>query len=88
MVELMHPEWTMILHSTGKVIDRNDYKDTVGKFVTQLIRKDVRCIYENNDIMVSHSIVTFSNGTVEGVMYVGMHQRWKIVSNRNRFHTN
>ena len=34
MVELMHSEWTMILHSTGKVIDRNDYKETVGKVVT------------------------------------------------------
>ena len=72
MVELMHSEWTMILHSTGKVIDRNDYKETVGKVVTQLIRKDVRCIYENDDIMVSHSIVTFPNGTIDGVMYVGI----------------
>jgi hypothetical protein len=72
MVELMHPEWTMILHSTGKVIDRTDYKETVGKVVTQLIRKDVRCIYENDDIMVSHSIVTFPNGTIDGVMYVGI----------------
>ena len=70
MVELMHPEWTMILHSTGKVIDRTDYKETVGKVVTQLIRKDVRCIYENDDLMVEHAMVTFLNGSTDAVLVV------------------
>ena len=27
MVELMHPECTMVLHSTGKVIRRDEWKE-------------------------------------------------------------
>lgn len=24
LMELMHPEWTMVMHSSGKVINRDD----------------------------------------------------------------
>ena len=74
MVELMHPEWTMVMHSTGKDVDLNDYKETIGKVVVsgKLIRNDVRCMYENDDIMVSHAIVTFPNGATDALMYVGI----------------
>tara|TARA_B100002003_G_C13694676_1_gene349828 strand:+ start:219 stop:386 length:168 start_codon:yes stop_codon:yes gene_type:complete len=32
MVELMHPEWMMVMHSTGKVVDLKDYKETNSPF--------------------------------------------------------
>ena len=74
LMELMHPEWTMVMYSSGKVINRDDYKQTIGQVVVRgkLTRNDVRCIYENDDIMVSHSFVTFPNGTTDAVMYVGI----------------
>ena len=31
LIELMHPEWTMVMHSSGKIIDREGYKQTVGQ---------------------------------------------------------
>ena len=27
MMKLMHPDWTMVMHSTGKVLDLNDWKE-------------------------------------------------------------
>ena len=30
LMELMHPEWTMVMHSSGKVINRDDYKQMIG----------------------------------------------------------
>ena len=74
MVALMHPEWTMVMHSTGKVLDMNNYKETIGKVVIRekLIRSDVRCVYENDDIMVSHAVVTFPNGSTDALKYVGI----------------
>ena len=45
MVELMHPECTMVLHSTGKVIRRDEWKETFGKLISsdvfQQDKKDV-----------------------------------------------
>ena len=66
MVELMHP--------TGKVIRRDEWKETFGKLIAsnKFKRDKNRCVYENDDIMVSHSFVTFPNGTTDSVMYVGI----------------
>ncbi|HJL53500.1 MAG TPA: nuclear transport factor 2 family protein [Arenicellales bacterium] len=74
MMELMHPDWTMVMHSTGKVLDLNDWKEMFSKIIAgdNFRRENVRCIYENDDIMVSHSIATFPNGTTDAVMYVGI----------------
>ena len=74
MMELMHSDWTMVMHSTGKVLDLNDWKEMFSKIIAgdNFKRENVRCIYENDDIMVSHSIATFPNGTTDAVMYVGI----------------
>ena len=74
MMELMHSEWTMVMHSTGKVLDLNDWQEMFSKIIAgdDFKREKVRCIYENDDIMVSHSIATFPNGTTDAVMYVGI----------------
>ena len=74
MMELMHPDWTMLMHSTGKVLDLNDWREMFSQIIAgdNFKRENVRCIYENDDIMVSHSIATFPNGTTDAVMYVGI----------------
>ena len=61
MVELMHPECTMVLHSTGKVIHLDEWKETFGKLIAsdKLKRDKNRCIYENDDIMISHHLLLF-----------------------------
>ena len=74
MMELMHPDWTMVMHSTGKVLDLNDWKEMFSKIIAgdNFKRENARCLYENDDIMVAHSITTFPNGTTDAVMYVGI----------------
>ena len=74
MMELMHPDWTMLMHSTGKVLDLNDWKEMFSQIIAgdNFKRENVRCIYENDDIMVAHSIATFPNRTTDTVMYVGI----------------
>ena len=70
LIELMHPEWSMVMHSSGKVMDREGYKQTVGQVILggKLARNDIRCIYENDDIMVEHAKVTFPNGSTDAVL--------------------
>ena len=70
----MHPECTMVLHSTGKVIRRDEWRETFGGLIaSDKFKQDKnRCFYENDDIMISHSFVTFPNGTTDAVTYVGI----------------
>ena len=74
MMALMHPDWTMLMHSTGKVVQVNEWKEMFGNVIAgdNFKREKVRCIYENDDIMISHSFITFPNGTTDAVMYVGI----------------
>ena len=74
MMALMHPDWTMVMHSTGKVVQLNEWKEMFGNVISgdNFKREKVRCIYENDDIMISHSFITFPNGTTDAVMYVGI----------------
>jgi fructosamine-3-kinase len=39
-----------------------------------------RCLYENDDVMVMHQIMTFPNGSKEALMMVNMLKAGKIVS--------
>ena len=31
LMELMHPEWTMVMHSSGKVINKEEYKQMIAR---------------------------------------------------------
>ena len=70
LMELMHSEWTMVMHSSGKVINKDEYKQMIGQVIVggKLARNDVRCIYENDDIMVEHAMVPFPNGSSDAVL--------------------
>ena len=37
MMELMHPDWTMLMHSTGKVLDLNDWKEMFSQIIACLL---------------------------------------------------
>ena len=86
MVKLMHPDCAMVLHSPGKVLHSDEWKESFGKLIQNegFKRDRNRCIYENDDIMVSHSFVTFPNGTSDAVMYVGILKDGKLLLVRAR----
>ena len=88
MMELMHPEWTMIMHSTGKIMNREEYKQTIGQVILsgKLVRNDVRCIYENDDVMVEHAMVTFPSGSTDAVLVVMILKDEKVFRTGDRFH--
>ena len=73
LAEFFHPDWEFQFHSTGKVIKLEEWKEFFGKILQNpdVKRDNVRCIYENEDIIVIHSITTFPNGK-DAVMYVGL----------------
>lgn len=61
-------EW----HSSGKKMDKAAFKAMLENFVKADLPpgQKQRCIYENEEILVSHSFNKFPNGTVDAVMTV------------------
>ena len=66
-----HDDWEFKFHSSGRIVRRGDNTDeqTLERWDTFKVEND-RCLYENEDILVTHSIVHFPNGSTDAVMTV------------------
>ena len=67
MRELMHDDYEFTLHSAGKILYKQDVLDWVA--MDDIVATNNRILYENHEIGVNHSVVTFkSDGNVQGVL--------------------
>ena len=78
MNELLHDDFKFTMHKSGKTIGKADViKWAMSGDINQ---NKARVVYENNEIGVHHSIVTFNDGNVEAVMAVYKYKDGKIIS--------
>ena len=74
-----HPDWEMTWHSTGKVTNLNSMSAEQMKAIMENADvKNRRCIYENDDILVIHSVNDYPDKTREAVIAVYTLQDGKI----------
>ncbi|MFL2975124.1 MAG: nuclear transport factor 2 family protein [Candidatus Thalassarchaeaceae archaeon] len=71
-IEALHDDYEFVRHQTGTTIGKSQMSEMM---VSMMANEDVvinepRCIYENDDILVEHSVMDFPDGTTEAVMAV------------------
>ena len=66
-----HDDWEFKFHSSGRIVRRGDNSDeqTLERWDKFKFQNN-RCLYENEDIFVPHSIVPFPNESNDAVMMV------------------
>ena len=76
--EVLHGDFKFTMHASGNVLTKED----VIKWAMSddINREKVRVIYENDEIGVEHSFVTFKDGNTQAVMGVLKYQDGKIIS--------
>ena len=76
--EVLHDDFKFTMHASGSVLTKED----VIKWAMSgdINREKVRIIYENDEIGVEHSFVTFEDGNTQAVMGVLRYQDGKIIS--------
>ena len=78
MNELLHDDFKFTMHKSGNSLGKTD---VIKWAMSGDIKQDKsRIVYENNEIGVHHSIVTFNDGNVEAVMAVYKYKDGKIIS--------
>ena len=78
MNEIIHDDYKFTMHASGNVIGK---ADTIKWAMSGDINKDkVRVLFENDEIGVEHSFVTFNDGNTEAVMAVFKYQDGKMIS--------
>ena len=78
MNAVLHDDYAFTMHASGNVLTKQD----VIKWAMSddINREKVRILYENDDIGVEHSFVTFSDGNTQAVMAVFTFKDGKIFS--------
>ena len=67
MSELMHDDYEFTLHSAGRILNKKDVIDWIA--MDDVVTKNFRILYENDEIGVTHAVVKFkSDGNIQGVM--------------------
>lgn len=76
--EVLHDDFKFTMHASGDVLSKGD----VIKWAMSddINREKVRVIYENDEIGVEHSFVTFKDGNTQAVMGVFKFRDGKIIS--------
>ena len=78
MNELLHDDFKFTMHKSGNILGK---ADVVKWAMSGDINQDkTRVIYENDEVGVHHSFLTFKDGNVEAVMAVYKYKDGKIIS--------
>ena len=68
MLDLYHPDYKRVFHAKGIEQGLDDLEPIMSRWLIGTKRNNRRCIYENDDILISHSFVSFPDGTSEAVL--------------------
>ena len=78
MNEVLHDDYKFTMHASGNVLKK---QDVIKWALSDDINRDkVRIVYENDEIGIEHSFVTFSDGNTQAVMAVFMFKDGQIIS--------
>ena len=83
-LSLLYEDYVFIRHQSGQTVSKKEWSPVVtGMFDAMREEKlkfeENRCIYENENILVMHSIGHFPDGTKEAIMAVHTLSNGKIV---------
>ena len=78
---LLAEDFEYVRHKSQDTIDRDAMRDLLTKVWRPGNRtiEDMRCIYENDDILVVHMTLCFASGSREGAMIVHQKRDGRIV---------
>ena len=78
MNDLLHDDFKFTMHKSGNVLGKGD---VIKWAMSGDIKRDkIRVLFENDEIGVEHSFVSFDDGNTEAVMAVFKYQDGKMIS--------
>ncbi|MDG1540994.1 MAG: nuclear transport factor 2 family protein [Candidatus Thalassarchaeaceae archaeon] len=79
--EALHDDYEFVRHQTGTTIGKSQMSEMMVSMMANedVVIKESRCIYENDDILVEHSVMDFPDGTTEAVMAVHTKKDGRII---------
>ena len=79
--DLFHEDYEFVRHQTGTSMHREQMVEMMNMMMAndKVVIRNARCVYENDELLVEHSIMDFPDGTTEAVMAGHMLQDGKSI---------
>jgi hypothetical protein len=80
-VELLHEDAEIVFHKSGNKFTKSEWASMVVDMMgnPKFVNDASRCIYENDEILVSHDFMSYPDDTKEAVMLVCMIKDGQII---------
>ena len=80
-LELVHDDAVFVFHKTGNEFSKSEWGSMATGMMAneKFIQESSRCVFENDDILVTHDFMSYPDDTKEAVMGVFMLKEGKII---------
>ena len=77
----LHEDFKVVFHKSGNSFNKEEWASMVKEMMAndKFIQESSRCVYENDDILVEHSFMSYPDDTREAVMLVATKKDGKII---------
>ena len=81
MVACLHDAYVFVRHQSGTTMDKAAMSEMLRAFMASdsVVIVSQRCLYENDEVCVEHSVMDFADGTREAILSFHRLQDGKIV---------
>ena len=78
---LLHDDFTVVFHKSGNSFSKEEWSSMVAGMMAneKFIQESTRCVYENDDILVEHSFMSYPDDSREAVMMIALKKEGKII---------
>ena len=80
-IDAHHEDYQFVRHQSGTTMNKAEIADMMRGMMANdaVVVKETRCLYENDDVLVMHSIVNFPDGTSEAIIQFSELKDGKII---------
>ena len=70
MIACLHEDFVFVRHQSGTEMNKTQMSEMLRGFMAsdQVVVRSQRCLYENNEVMVEHSVMDFADGSTEAII--------------------
>ena len=70
LIACLHDDYTFVRHQTATEMNKTQMSEMLRSFMSSdaVVVHSQKCLYENDEVMVEHSVMDFADGTREAII--------------------
>jgi len=83
LIGLLHEDFEFVRHQSGASLNKAQMSELMRQMVSNnVVPKAQRCLYENEEVLVSHGIMNFPDGTTEAILRFDLLKGGKMIKSK------